>query len=233
MNEEEKTFAFLLLMYFRFKLIACPPPPYIPDEQFFCILLLFQMYQEYLGLVTMPLPFFNIRLRDRILEQENQEPLTTNNVYATLCNRPYEFWILSGETVRSFDNLVIMISQRIPQIRFGNSYVSLKNRVLLTLIWLRQYPTYTLLSLSFGLSVANVGKLINNMWVLLWEVCSPLVTWPSVQEWTAKQGHWREMANVVGSIDGTSHEILVPMVEPQQEFYSGHRNYHCIHTQVR
>lgn len=149
MNEEEKRFAFLLLMYFRFKLMACPPPPYIPDEQFFCILLLFQMYQEYLGLVTMP--FFNIRLRDRILEQENQEPLTTNNVYATLCNRPYEFWILSGKTVRSFDNLVIMISQRIPQIRFGNSYVSLKNRVLLTLVWLRQYPTYTLLSLSFGL----------------------------------------------------------------------------------
>ncbi|CAC5357895.1 unnamed protein product [Mytilus coruscus] len=46
------------------------------------------------------------------------------------------------------------------------------------------------------------------------------------------QRKWPEMPNVVGMIDGTSHEILIPSTEPQQDFYSGHRKYHCIHTQV-
>jgi hypothetical protein len=36
------------------------------------------------------------------------------------------------------------------------------------------------------------------------------------------------MPNVVSAIDGTSHEIQIPSNEPQQQFDSGHRKYHCI-----
>ncbi|XP_071146166.1 uncharacterized protein [Mytilus edulis] len=46
------------------------------------------------------------------------------------------------------------------------------------------------------------------------------------------RGNWPEMANVIGAIDGTSHEIWIPSTEPQEEFYSGHRKFHCIHTQI-
>lgn len=35
----------------------------------------------------------------------------------------------------------------------------------------------------------------------------------------------------VGSIDGTYYEIYRPSSEPQEQFYSGHRCYHCINTQ--
>ena len=35
-----------------------------------------------------------------------------------------------------------------------------------------------------------------------------------------------------GAIDGTSHRIYKPQTEPQEEFYSGHRRYHSMHTQV-
>ncbi|CAC5384042.1 unnamed protein product [Mytilus coruscus] len=40
------------------------------------------------------------------------------------------------------------------------------------------------------------------------------------------------MPNVIGAIDGTSHEIWIPSTEPQDEFYNGHRKFHCIHTQI-
>ena len=36
----------------------------------------------------------------------------------------------------------------------------------------------------------------------------------------------------MGPIDGTSREIYRPRTEPQHLFYSGHRKYHAIHSQV-
>ena len=108
----------------------------------------------------------------------------------------------------------------------------INNRILMTLIWLRQYPTTVLLSLIFGTYPSTVHHITKHTWMKMWEVCAPLVQWPSQQQWLDKRGKWPEMPNVVGMIDETSHEIEVPMNEPQQDFYSGHRKYHCIHTQV-
>ena len=45
------------------------------------------------------------------------------------------------------------------------------------------------------------------------------------------QGQWSNSHVAVGAIDGTSHHIYRP-VDHQRQFYSGHRNYHCLHTQV-
>ena len=41
-----------------------------------------------------------------------------------------------------------------------------------------------------------------------------------------------KLADAVGAIDGTSNEIYRPMNEPQQQFYSGNRSYHCLHTHM-
>ena len=48
------------------------------------------------------------------------------------------------------------------------------------------------------------------------------------------QSSWRMAAAAVcfGAIDGTSHAIYRPMNEPQEQFYSGHRHTHCLHTQI-
>ena len=46
------------------------------------------------------------------------------------------------------------------------------------------------------------------------------------------RGAWPQLPNAVGSIDGTSHEIYGPIVEPQKHYYSGHRQYHAIHAQI-
>ena len=36
----------------------------------------------------------------------------------------------------------------------------------------------------------------------------------------------------IKAIDRTSHVIYRPQVEPQETYYSGHRNYHAVHTQI-
>ncbi|CAG2254071.1 unnamed protein product [Mytilus edulis] len=45
-------------------------------------------------------------------------------------------------------------------------------------------------------------------------------------------GNWEKLPMAVGAIDGTSTEIYRPLVEPQELYYSGHRHFHCVHTQV-
>ena len=128
--------------------------------------------------------------------------------------------------------LMDISSIRIADKRFRMSRLSLANRVLLTLVWLCQYTTYSVLSLKFGVSTCTVGRIIECYWVLLWENVQPVILWPSQREWRYLRGNWPEMPAVVGRIDGTSHEILMPMVDNQAEFYSGHRKYHCFHIQI-
>ena len=51
------------------------------------------------------------------------------------------------------------------------------------------------------------------------------------------QSQWRFFPDAVSffsccCIDGTPHEIYRPQVEPQAQFYSGHRHYHVMNTQL-
>jgi hypothetical protein len=59
------------------------------------------------------------------------------------------------------------------------------------------------------------------------------IQWPTIPVWWQRKGHCSDMPNSVSAIDGTSHEIQIQFNEPQQQFDSGHRKYHCIHTQVK
>ncbi|CAG2230612.1 unnamed protein product [Mytilus edulis] len=184
------------------------------DDMYFLILL--QNFRQYLISRRRPPILYNFSIRSRILDNADGDEFIVNDVYSVVIQRPYEFWILTGESTTSFQNIVIDVSQNLNL--HGKEITSVQNRILLTLIWLRQYPTYTLLSMSFGISIATVGLIIKKMWIILWEICAPNVR--------------PEMPNVVGMIYGTSHEIRIPSKEPHQDFYSGNSKYHCIHSQV-
>ena len=59
----------------------------------------------------------------------------------------YEFWILCGESLRSFNDLLDNSLQKV-----WDDRLSLANRVLLPFVWLHQYPHYSVLSLTFNVS---------------------------------------------------------------------------------
>ena len=45
-------------------------------------------------------------------------------------------------------------------------------------------------------------------------------------------GVWTKLPVAVGAVYGSSHRIYRPRVEPQKLYYSGHRHFHCLYTQV-
>ena len=56
--------------------------------------------------------------------------------------------------------------------------------------------------------------------------------WPTLAKWTEIIGNWNKLLVTVGAIDGTSSEIDRPKTNSQELYFSGHRHFHTIHTQV-
>lgn len=76
---------------------------------------------------------------------------------------------------------------------------------------------------SMNLRVAAFGAEISPQMSIFYEKYSVLF-WPIVAEWTEMRGST--------AIDGTSHQMYRPVIQPQEIHYSGHRHCHCTHTQV-
>ncbi len=116
--------------------------------------------------------------------------------------------------------------------RRRNSKMSNVNKVLLTFMWLRKYPCLDTLALMFDISSSTVCSIIYKVVPILWRYFRNQVSRPNLAEWNSLRGNWSYFPNAVGCIDGTPHEIYRPQVEPQRDFFSGHRHCHIMNTQL-
>jgi len=122
------------------------------------------------------------------------------------------------------------ICSTIPE--FMDINLSSENLLLLVLLWLRSYPCYSVLCLMFNVHFSSVSRIIHGLWPKLRDLYHHMIQWPSNNQWNRMHGTWPDIPMAVGAIDGMSHEIYRPGIEPQELFYFGHRNRHCLHTQV-
>lgn len=83
---------------------------------------------------------------------------------------------------------------------------------------------------SQGVRKGVGGMVVGKGVTFFWNQFSGDIVWHSQREWRAMRGTWNKISSAVGAMDETSHEIYRPKSEPQIQFYSGHRHYHCIHT---
>ena len=158
---------------------------------------------------------------------------TGRDVFSSFAEHRQEFWLLTSETPETFQELLPLVKRRFyTDIRHRDGTLSPGNRLLLTLIWLRHYPTYETLSLLFKVPKTSVFRIVHKTWIAMWQYFREKNMWHNRHEWLQLRGTWPEMPNVVGAIDGTSHRIYMPK-RNQQLYYSGHRKCHCLHTQVK
>ena len=215
MNVERQKVELLALLSI---LLTPPPPEHNDDDERNLLFLILQV-------VPPELP--SIRTR---LDLADAHVWRCNDVYSRFQRHPYEFFQTTGETPASFIEMLNSITPLVNEDAKRYS-LNLPNRLIMTLLWLRSYPCYSLLSLIFDVSIATVGRVINRMWPILWEVYAVKVQWPNINEWTQMYGKWEKLPYAIAAIDGTSHYINRP--EKNQElYYSGHRNAHCVHTQI-
>lgn len=160
--------------------------------------------------------------------------------FSMIESQRYLFWLNTGELPETLTQIAQDISHNLSRWnRNGNlrqrrrrSKLNSVNQVLLTVMWLRQYNCINTLALMFDISPSTVSATIHRVIPILWRYFHNQVTWPTMAEWNALRGNWHSFPNAVGCIDGTPHEIYRPEAEPQGEFYSGHRHYHLMNTQL-
>ena len=162
------------------------------------------------------------------------------NLFVEIENQRYLFWLNTGELPETLLHITTRVSVQLSRLnrrgrlrqRKRNSKLSNINKVLLTFMWIRKYPCLDTLALMFDVSPSTASNIIYSVVPILWQYFHNQVSRPTFAEWNALLGNWRFFPDAVGCIDGTPHEIYRPEVEPQDDFYSGHRHYHLMNTQL-
>ena len=223
-------------------LTQLPPPMPIQQEGYDIIALLLSVLGQFICLFALLTPpsEFQLSLRDRLFYDFHGHVFHGRDVFSLICQQRYLFWLNTGHTADTFLQIVrdtvprfAMLTRRgNPRRRMGRFKLSIINRVLLVFIWLRKYPHTHTLALLFDVSPQTVCALLYQGIIVLWRHFSAAVTWPNNREWNNMRNTWEHFPNAVGCIDVTPHEILIPSNEPQREFYSGHRHFHLLNTQM-
>src|SRR5688500_10657943 len=118
----------------------------------------------------------------------------------------------------------------------GRKYkLSLEDRLLLALVWLRVYPTYEVLSLLFDLDKGAVCRNLERMLTVLRQVTAVALTGPPDGQ---RKRRWpdllRDFPDVVAIIDATEQRIQRPQgPAAQKPYYSGKKKAHTLKTQVQ
>lgn len=185
-------------------------------------------------------PLLRLSLKQRIFPNFHGSNFYGRDVFTLICRQPWLFWRNTGETPGSFLRLAHDLLPSLSQlnmdggqrIRQRRQKLGLINQVLLAMIWLRKYPHVDMLALWFDIDPASVVRTIHRVLPLMWQYLRNQIEWPNPLVWNNLMGNWPEFPNVVGAIDGSPHEIYRPLTEPQRLYYSGHRHYHCMNTQM-
>lgn len=187
-----------------------------------------------------PLDFDLLPLNQRLMPNFHGHGFQGRDVFSIISAQPWLFWRNTGETINSFLQLVHDLSPHLlgltvhgqRRMRQRRSTLNTTNQILLVLMWLRKYPHTDSLALWFDIDPPSITRMIYRLVPELWQYFHNQIRWPNPQAWLNLCGNWPEFPNTVGSIDTTPHEIYRPITEPQRLFYSGHRHYHCMHTQL-
>ncbi|KXJ21328.1 hypothetical protein AC249_AIPGENE22364 [Exaiptasia diaphana] len=167
------------------------------------------------------------------------------SVWNSMVVNPGNFWLLTGETPESLSEVIRVVgpdiearvrNPRNPRRRARRTRpyaLTLHDRVLLCFLWLRNYPTFTLLSQQFDISVSNVSDIIYTVVPILYEHYHQYVDWIDEQSWQLQRNEYEQFPNAVGAIDTFAVQINRPQNRDfQRLYYRRDRGYHFVNFHV-
>ena len=171
-------------------------------------------------------------------------------VYKRLRRRPSAFRSLTGMTVSEFDILykeigpkigeclIAILNERDRQRTLGAGGVyknNSKNRLLMTIIWLRIYATYEVLGFLFALDKSNVQRNMKPILDVLEKEMKKEIAWPDKEKRQKMRiaQFMKEFSDVVAIVDTTEQPTQRPKDnEVQKQYYSGKKKQHTLKKQI-
>jgi hypothetical protein len=173
--------------------------------------------------------------------------------YAALCLTPKIFPALTGMTREEFDRLAIDFSSARERSRAASTHtkrgrprqraagagapatLDLSTRLLMTLLWLRVYPTYEVLGWLFGLEKSNAWENVQDTLTMLETLADFPFEQPAAEraKLGTKEAVLDAFPEVKVIIDGQEQPFQRPQGWGEQKpFYSGKKKRHTIKNQV-
>lgn len=169
--------------------------------------------------------------------------------YAGLCRKPVLFRSFTGLSVREFDRLYVLVEgeyvvyerrrldrkDRVNALGQGRDFkLDLRDRLLMLLVYYRQYVTLTLTGFLFDLDVSNVYRNIQHIEPLV-KLCMPLPE--KLYKKTKRINTIEELLEYFPDkkafLDATEQEIPRPKNRRRRKtYYSGKKKKHTVKTQL-
>ena len=127
-------------------------------------------------------------------------------VWPHLAQDAFQFWHMTGETPQSLLPLV----NGLPDPKFKPWIATKRDCALMTLIYLRQYPTFQSLASLFCLDTRTCHRIIERTIAQLHGLLENEVRWHNPAGWRAMAGRFLDFPSAVGQIDGTIIRINIP-----------------------
>ena len=155
--------------------------------------------------------------------------MNSRDIHNDLVTKPRLFWTLTGVTIDDFDRVFAETRQALLPSRRPQALTP-RNKLLLFMIWMRQYPSYSILSLIFGVNECYISDVIKDLLPLMCMISyRRYINWPNPLQWRTMTPL---IGNSLGIIDGTPHYIQRPWRgNLQRLYYSGHRHSHVMSSQ--
>jgi hypothetical protein len=173
--------------------------------------------------------------------------------YAALCLNPKIFPALAGMTREEFDRLAIELAAALDRSRATSTHtkrgrprqraagggpratLDLPTRLLMTLLWLRVYPTYEVLGWLFGLEKSNAWENVQATLAVLESLADFPFERPAADR--AKLGTKEAVSDAFPEvkiiIDGKEQAFQRPQGwDEQKPFYSGKKKRHTVKNQI-
>ena len=111
---------------------------------------------------------------------------------------------------------------------------NLRTRLMMTLIWLRTYPTYEVLGVLFDLDKGNISRNLKSILAALEKVTGYDIEWPDKTRRKLQMTEAMQSFSQVFAIgDGMEQPVQRPKDnKKQKEYYSGKKKRHTVQNQV-
>lgn len=170
-------------------------------------------------------------------------------IYDKLSRRPQAFRSLTGLSIEEFNALYAEVADKIEAydesrlnqrerkrgIGAGSQYKQdARNRLLMTMIWLRIYPTYEVLGFLFDLDKSNISRNLQGILAVLRRELGDQIQWPDQSQRKRKLATFmQDFPDVVAIVDATEQPTRRPQEEQTQKtYYSGKKKRHTLKTQI-
>ena len=169
--------------------------------------------------------------------------------YEKLSRKPRAFRSMTGLNIDEFERIYLELTYYYPETEAdrlarpdrqrapgagGEFKHSLGTRLMLTLIWLRIYPTYEVLGVFFDLDKSNICRNLKGILAALGKVTCYDIVWPDKTHRKLQMTEAMQAFPEVFAIgDGTEQPIQRPKDnEKQKAYYSGKKKRHTVQNQV-